>query len=324
MSDQLLIFAGLVFVAVFFLTQGLIIPVFGENRQTRKRLKARLDEIDSGTEGEGIASILREKYLRELSPWESRLESIPALEAFGLVIEQAGHKILAYKVVLIAAALAVAGGYACWIWTRMPLVVIGAVLACGVVPFLKIRLDRTKRFAKFEEQLPDCIDTIRRALLAGHPFVASLKLVSEDCDEPAAREFELTFSDMSYGNDVRRAMLGLLSRVPSVTVMAFVTAVLVQKETGGNLAEILQQISVVIRSRFKFHRKVKTMSAEGRMSAWVLALIPLGLFAFLTVTNPTYLPVMLEDELGQKMVVFAAVWSIIGIFVIRRIIRIDV
>jgi tight adherence protein B len=119
-------------------------------------------------------------------------------------------------------------------------------------------------------------------------------------------------------------MLGLLSRVPSVTVMAFVTAVLVQKETGGNLAEILQQISMVIRSRFRFHRKVKTMSAEGRMSAWVLALVPLGLFAILTVANPEYLPVMLEDELGQKMVAFAAVWSIIGIYFIRRIIRIDV
>ncbi len=118
-------------------------------------------------------------------------------------------------------------------------------------------------------------------------------------------------------------MLGLLSRVPTVTVMALVTAVLVQKETGGNLAEILQQISVVIRSRFRFHRKVKTMSAEGRMSAWVLALIPLGLLAFLMVANPSYLSVLLDDELGQKMVAFAAVWSIIGIYVIRRIIRID-
>jgi tight adherence protein B len=165
---------------------------------------------------------------------------------------------------------------------------------------------------------------MRRALQAGHPFTTSLKLVAQDAEQPAAREFELTFSDLSYGSDVRRAMLGLLSRVPSVTVMALVTAVLVQKETGGNLAEILRQISTVIRGRFRFHRKVKTMSAEGRMSAWVLAMVPLGLFAFLSVSNPEYLPMMLEDPFGQKMVAFAAVWSMLGIYVIRRIIRIDV
>jgi len=197
-------------------------------------------------------------------------------------------------------------------------------LLAGMLPLLKIRRDRTARFEKFEEQLPDCIDIMRRALLAGHPFTTSLKLVAQDVDEPAAREFELTFSDLSYGNDVRRAMLGLLARVPSVTVMALVTSVLVQKETGGNLAEILKQISGVIRGRFRFHRKVKTMSAEGRMSAWVLALVPLGLFAFLSIANPTYLPMMLEDPTGQKMAAFAALWSMIGIFVIRRIIRIDV
>lgn len=324
MSDQMLVFIGLVFLAVFFLSQGMIVPVFGENRKTRKLLEARLRDIDQGVETEDISSILREKYLQKLSPWEAQLESLPWMVSLGRLIEQSGNRILAYRLVLFSVVLAVVGAYVSWRLTRLVPVTALVAIVMGIAPIMKIRRDRAKRFERFEEQLPDCIDIMRRALLAGHPFTTTLKLVAEDADEPAAREFELTFSDLSYGNDVRRAMLGLLGRIPSVTVMALVTSVLVQKETGGNLAEILRQISGVIRGRFRFHRKVKTMSAEGRMSAWVLAMVPLGLFAFLSFANPTYLPMMLDDPMGQKMAVFAAVWSMIGVYVIRRIIRIDV
>jgi tight adherence protein B len=324
MSEQMLIFIGLVFVAAFFLSQGLIIPVFGENAKTRKLLAVRLNDITAKEGGEDIASILRERYLRNLSPVESWLESQPLMEALSKLIEQSGNKILAYRLILISLLMMIVGGCLGWFFTLMPVVALGGAILGAAAPFIKIRGDRTKRFEKFEEQLPDCIDIMRRALLAGHPFTTCLDLVAQDSDQPAAREFELTFSDMTYGNDVRRAMLGLLSRVPSVTVMALVTSVLVQKETGGNLAEILQQISAVIRDRFKFARKVKTMSAEGRMSAWVLAMVPLGLFAFLSFANPTYLPMMLEDPTGQQMAAFAALWSLLGVYVIRRIIRIDV
>ena len=108
---------------------------------------------------------------------------------------------------------------------------------------ITVTRDRNRRMDRFEEQLPDAIDAMKRALRAGHPFGAALKLVAEDMDEPIAREFDLTFADINYGNDTRRAMLGLLQRMPSLTVMALVTAVLVQKETGGNLVEILDQIA---------------------------------------------------------------------------------
>jgi len=178
--------------------------------------------------------------------------------------------------------------------------------------------------AKLEEQLPDAVDVIRRALRAGHPFSAALKLVAEDLEQPIAKEFELTFGDLNYGNDVRRAMLGLLDRVPSVTMMSFVTAVLLQRETGGNLAEILEQISKVVRGRFKFFRKVRTMSAEGRMSAWVLALVPLVLFAAISMTQPNYLPALVHDELGRKLIVGAVVLGLIGTLWIRKLLRIEV
>jgi len=271
-----------------------------------------------------MASLLRERYLRKLSPIERRLEAMPSMEALGAYIEQSGNRILAYRLVILSIAFAASVGVIAWFLTRMPFVAVGAVVIGAAAPYLKIFRDRATRFAQIEEQLPDAIDIMRRALMAGHPFNASLKLVSEDMSEPIAREFELTFSDINFGSDVRRAMLGLLSRVPSVTVMAFVTAVLVQKETGGNLAEILSQIANVVRGRFRFQRRVRTLSAEGRMSAWVLALVPLILFGAMAIMNPDYLPILFEEPIGQKLVVFAFVWASIGLYWIRRIIRIDV
>jgi tight adherence protein B len=324
MSEGLLIFMGLVFLAVFLLTQGLVIPVFGEGKKMRKRLKQRLDEIDADDDGDSMASLLREKYLRSLSPIERTLESITWLEPLRKTIEQAGYSILAYRVVLIAIALGVVGGIVGWSMSHMVLAAIGAAVAGFSMPFMKIWSDRQKRMALFEEQLPDAIDSMKRALKAGHPFGAAIKLIAEDMEDPIAREFELTFADINYGNDLRRAMLGLLQRVPSLTVMALVTSVLVQKETGGNLAEILEQISKVVRGRFRFQRRVKTLSAEGRMSAWILALLPFALFAMISITSPDYLPIMMEKESGQQMIAVSVMLGICGIFWIRKIIRVDV
>ena len=182
-----------------------------------------------------------------------------------------------------------------------------AGLAVGAAPFAVIHVERRKRLEKFDEQLPDAVDIMKRALRAGHPFNACLKLVADDMQPPIAREFELTFADVNYGNDLRQALLGLLARVPSGNLMEVVTAVLIQKETGGNLAEIFERISQVIRSRFRFGRRVRTLSAEGRLSAWILALVPLVLFAVMWLTSPGYLPPLLHEPIGQKLIAFAFV-----------------
>jgi tight adherence protein B len=254
MPEGTWIFLGLVFLTIFLLSQGLVVPVFGEGGKMRKRLKQRLATLDAESADDPIASLLREKYLRDLAPWERSLESLPFMHPLRQMIEQAGYKILAYRVVAISTVL-----------TRMPLAGLAAFFAGFAAPLLKIWKARNDRMAQFEEQLPDAIDAMRRALKAGHPFSATLKLVAEDMEDPIAYEFEQTFADINYGNDARPAMLGLLARVPSVTVMALVTSILVQKETGGNIAEILGEISKVIRSRFRFYRRVRTLSAEGRL-----------------------------------------------------------
>lgn len=324
MSDGMMFFIALIFVAVFFLVQGLAIPVFGESAQARKRLKKKLGEIESANDEEAFSSLLRQKYLRKLSPWERSLESLPRMDALAATIEQSGGKYLAYQVVLFSIALAVVAAFSAWMFFRLWYAPVVAAIIAAYFPLMRIAANRKKRLGLFEEQLPDAIETMTRALRAGHPFPAALKMIGDEFDDPIAAEFELTFGDINYGNDVRRAMLGLLSRIPTVTVMALVTAVLVQKESGGNLAEILERISGVIRGRFKLYRKIKTLSAEGRMSAWVLALVPFGLFVILMITTPDYLPTLVEDARGQKMIVGSMISAACGIFWIRKILRIEV
>lgn len=324
MTDGVMIFVGLVFLAVALLSQGLIVPVFGESRKMRKKLQSRLHEIESETGEESFSSLLRQQYLRNLSPLERQLEDLPAMRHLGRIIAQGGHKFLAYRVVLLSVALGLVSGFVAWEMTRSVMIPLLSLLMAGALPIVKLLRDRTQRIMRFEEQLPDAIDMVKRALRAGHPFTGAIKLVADEMDEPVAGEFAATFADINYGNDARRAMLGLLQRVPSVTVMALVTSVLVQRETGGNLAEILERIAAVVRGRFKLQRKVKTLSAEGRLSAWILALVPLVLFAVIWVTSPDYLPMLLEEEAGKKMIIYGVVSGVVGIFWVRRIIRIEV
>lgn len=324
MSSGMMIFVAMIFVTVFLLAQGLVLPVFGESAKTRKRLLKKLNQIQAATEGDAYSSLLREKYLRRLSSWERQLERLPAMEALAAKIEQAGKKYLAYRVVLLAVILAIVAAVIAWVTTRMALAPVIAGAIGAYLPFLMISHQRGKRMATIEEQIPDAIDTMTRALQAGHPFNATLRMIAEDLEDPIAGEFELTFGDINYGNDLRRAMLGLLARVPSVTMMALVTSVLVQRETGGNLSEILKQISAVVRGRFKLHRKVKSLSAEGRMSAWVLALVPLFLFALISITTPDYLPILVDDPRGQKMIIYGMISGVLGITWIRKILRIEV
>lgn len=324
MSEDVVIFIVMVFSAVFLLVLGLVVPAFGEDRQNRKRLQKRLNAVSGVADQPALNSLLREKYLNELSPTERWLETLPFMAKIARIIEQAGHQFPSYRLVFLSILLAGVGFLVGWMVTRQLLFSIPVALVAALIPILKIYRDRIIRFQKFEEQLPEAIDLMRRALQAGHPFRESLHLVAEDMVDPIAKEFEITFADINYGNDVRRAMLGLLERMPTITVMALVTSVLVQKETGGNLAEILEQISNVIRGRFKFQRKVKTLSAEGRLSAWILCLVPFALVILLSVTTPDYLPVLVEDERGRKFIIYAFAGMLAGIWWVRKIIRISV
>jgi tight adherence protein B len=324
MPNGIWIFLLLVFGAVFLLLQGTVVPVFSESRKMRKRIAARLDRLAQSGSGPELTSLLREKYLRELSPLERSLESVPGMEWLRRMVEQAGRETPAYRIVLVSVGLAVGGALVAWTLSRLWQVAAMATVVGLVLPYVNVLRQRAKRMAQFEEQLPEAIDVIQRALKAGHPFNRCLKLVAEDMQDPIAREFELTFADISYGNDPRRALFGLLERVPSVTLTAFITAVMIQRETGGNLAENLGRISTVIRGRFRFQRRVKTLSAEGRLSGWILALTPLTLFAILWVLHPEYIAILTKHPQGASLITAAVVMGTIGILWVRKLVRIEV
>lgn len=323
MSNGIWLFALLVFFTVVLLLQGTLVPVFSDSRKMNKRIQARLQRLADAAGGPEFTSLLREKYLRDLSDWERTLESLPGMERLARMLEQAGRQTTAYRLVMLSFALSIGCAVVGWIVSRWwPIAIVGALLGL-VAPYFQVTRERAKRFARFEEQMPDAIDMIQRALKAGHPFGQCLKLVAEDMDEPISREFEMTFADLSFGNDPRRALFGMLQRVPSVSVTALITAVLVQRETGGNLAENLAKISSVIRGRFRFQRRVKTLSAEGRLSGWILSMTPLVLFAVLWVMHPDYVGRLTDHPKGPTLIGSAVLLGSIGVLWIRRLVRIE-
>ncbi len=324
LGDNLWVFVALVFAAVFLLSQGLVIPVFGESRSARKRMKRRMKTLASEAENQQRVSLLREHYSKHLSPLEKRLEYSVLLEPLRNLIAQSGLKTPAYKVVLLAIVLAAVAGGIAWTFNKVYWVPLLAAPVGLILPFLYIRKKRSERIARIEEQLPDVVDVIIRALRAGHPFVEAIRLVSAEMPKPVGEEFQITFNEINYGGDVRTALMGLLQRVPSILVMALITAVLVQRESGGNLAEVLEKIAAVIRGRFRFQRKVRTLSAEGRISAWVLTLTPFVLFVLISLINPDYMPMLTESTRGADIVMIALGLIVVGVFWIKRILNLKV
>jgi len=324
MSDGIWIFVLLVFVTVFLLLQGTVVPVFSDSRKMSKRIQARLQRLADASSGPEFTSLLREKYLKELSSFERALESLPGMERFGRILEQAGRQTPAYRVVLLSLALSVGAALVSWIMFRWWQIAIAGAFLGLVLPYFVVLRERARRFARFEEQMPDAIDMIQRALKAGHPFGQCLKLIADDMEEPIAGEFAMTFADISYGNDPRRALFAMLQRVPSVSVTALITAVLVQRETGGNLAENLARISGVIRGRFRFQRRVKTLSAEGRLSGWILSMTPIVLFGVMWLMHPEYIAKLTEHPKGSTLITTAMAMGAVGILWIRRLVRIEV
>lgn len=321
MSSDHLIFIVMVFIAVFMLATSVFVPTAGSDARTARRLRARVNEALERSVPDD-ASIVRGNLLRRLTPLEQRIETVPGMEHLARIIEQSGREVPAYRVATLMAIIAVAGFMLLMLFTRSPLVSLLFSAMLAWVPVLKLQVERRRRLARFEEQLPEALDVMARALRAGHPFSETLKLVSEEMTGPIAQEFGKAFADINYGVSVSDAFHAMLARTPSLSLMTVVTAVLVQRESGGNLAEILDKIAAVVRSRFRFQRRVRTLSAEGRLSAWILVLIPFALATVMTVVSPNYLSMMVKDPTGRTLVMFAFVMIIVGIIWIRRIIRI--
>lgn len=322
-QSTLIIFLILVAGAVFLLSQLILVPSFGTKSIESRKIRQRLRKVtEAGLSGE--YSLVRKKYLRELSMFERWMESIPGSDAIEDVVEQAGKDYRPYHVIFLMLVLAFVAGIVAWYFTANFIAVFVAALFVGFLPYMKLKNDRKKRLDLFEEQLPDALDMMTRALRAGYPFNEAMHYIAEEMQDPIAKEFGLTFEEINYGRDVRQAFNYLLMRVPSTNLIAATTAILIQRETGGNLAELLDKISDILRKRFRFQRRVKTLTAENRMSAWVLSLLPFAVFLALTIRSPDYVKPLFDTEMGHMILIIGLILQVIGAFWVRKQINFDI
>lgn len=247
--------------------------------------------------------------------WSSRLRDFVA---------QAGMKTKPAKLLLISAVI----GLGSYLITKMfypqfPIAVLAAIIAT-VVPFSVVAFKRRRRLRKFEEHFPEALDLLGRAVRAGHAFTTGLEMIAKESSEPVAEEFRATFEEQNFGLPLKDALLNMTERVPMVDVRFFVTALLIQKETGGNLAEILDGLSRVIRDRFRIHREVKTRTAQGRLTAAILISLPPLMMLMLEIINPHYIHILVDDPAGPVVLSIAVGMQLIGSALLWKIIHFEV
>ncbi|WP_417607562.1 type II secretion system F family protein [Oceanimonas baumannii] len=321
---NMLIFLALVGLAVACLSMAMFVPISQPRLKYSTMLKRRVQALADENREQAQASIFRTKKLDALSPALRRIETLPAMERVAFSLELAGSRLYAYQLVLRLGiiTLLLAGGS--WLWLHNLWLSLMMLVVPSLVVWLKLKRNYLQRLALYEQQMPEALDIMKRGLQAGYSFADTIKLISEQMPDPIGREFALVFADINYRKDVRKAMTGLLERVPSISNMALVSAVQVQRETGGNLVENIDKLAKIIRDRFKFNRQLRTLSAEGRMSGWVLVLTPFALFALIFLTTPSYVTELVSTPEGNKLLIGGAIGMILGTWWISKIIKIEV
>ena len=196
------------------------------------------------------------------------------------------------------------------------------MLVAGWLPLLRLTRARDARMVRFERQLPEALDMMSRAMRAGHAFPTALKLVADEVAAPLCEEFRTAFDEVNFGVSMADALNNLAQRVPSMDLQYFVVAVLIQRESGGNLTELLTSISNIIRDRHKLAGQVRVLSAEGRISAWVLGLLPFGAGSMMALANPETMSVLVNDPIGRQLSGAALGMMGFGVLAIRKIVRI--
>ncbi|HLY92600.1 MAG TPA: type II secretion system F family protein [Candidatus Angelobacter sp.] len=313
-------------VSIFFIVLIVafaVLALITEPSKTDKQIHARLVELDRGatatptSEDQGIV-----KHVT--------FSTIPAFDRF------LRHNRTALHLQLLIEQCDLKWTVGRFIFSTLLLVGVGAALgnwwiaanpvgwlpgfAFGALPYLYLLQKRARRLRRFAEQLPEAIDLMSRGLRAGQALPATIETVAQECDDPLRSVFRRAADEQSFGLPFREAMLNISRRVPVADLQFLVTAILVQKETGGNLAQILDKASQVVRERVRVAGQLRIRTAQGRLTGWILAGLPFALFIGMNFLHPGYGKVLFEDPLGRKMVTYAAVMLVLGIFLVRRIV----
>jgi tight adherence protein B len=311
----------MVAVAVFAL-----VSLFDQRNARARLLKERLANESKAPElaPEAELEILRDEQLSEIPALDSLLRRSARVSNIQKVLAQGGMSVRAGNFLGLSALAGIVIAILAYSVTKRVEVAWLALLVGFLLPYSYISFRRNKRFEKFEELFPEAIDTLARAVRAGHAFTTALEMISNEVSEPVCGEFRQLYEEQKFGMPVRDALINLTERMPLVDVKFFVTAVMLQRETGGNLAEILDNLSYVIRERFKIQRQVRVYTAQGRLTMALLMGMPPIIVTVMLVLNPTFIRPLFSDPIGHTLLVAGIVLQTIGYFVIRKIIRIQV
>jgi tight adherence protein B len=316
--------------AAFVIGVGLVMGVYTGAMKlpevlAQRKLQNRLDELSAP-----VDETTTDKALVKLS----EAGPLPALErmisgtergsAFGRWIEQSGLKLSISGVLIIALVCAVLFAILVTMLTRSPFGIPAGFAIGFALPFMFLKFKRTKRLRAFEEQFPEALDLIARALKAGHAFATGLKMAADELDEPVGPEFRKTFDEQNFGLPLKDALENLTLRLPILDVRFFATAVLIQRETGGNLSEILENLAHVVRERFKILRQVRVYTAHGRLTGYVLLALPAVLGIALSFINPDHMNMLFRERMGQILLMVAMGMQIAGYIWIKQVVKIEV
>lgn len=318
----IMVFAGV------FLVSALLIAATGVGASEReKQTLARLDAVlaeDITKNKDDMVDFRRNELLSSIPLLNRMLLQLEVAPKLRLFIYQANLKWTPGVFLLTSFSLWVFGSYLIYLRVGSAVAAVILGLLPAAAPFAYVSAKRTKRFNKFEEGLPPALDMMVSGLRGGHSLVSAIGLVAREVPDPIGREFQVCFEEQNYGLEFRTAMENLSTRMPIQDVKIITTAILIQKETGGNLAEVLDKCAHVIRERFRLKKEIRVKTAQGRLTGWILSLLPVALGLLLFLVNPNGISLLWRHPLGQKMLYSGAVMTLIGALIIRKIVQIRV
>ena len=321
-----MIISFLVFVFALFLVLGAYLLATNSTDKKRARLQKRLSEaLMHSAQTEDVEVVLARSELMSEIPWVNRtLINIQAALHLKRMLDQANLAITPSRLLMFSFMAGMLGALAASVVTVfIPLMVLAGLVTASL-PLLHVWWRRKRRFDQFLEQLPDSLDLISRALSAGHAFSEALHMVSIEMPNPIAAEFRKAYEEQNLGLSVKLALENLTQRMPVLDLKMCVTAILIQRETGGNLAEILEKVAYTIRERFRILGDLKTLTTSSRMSAWLLCGLPIGVALAVTIMNPEYMSVLWKDPRGHYLIAAALFMQITGMLIVRKILNIKI
>ena len=321
-----MIISFLVFVFALFLVLGSYLLATHGTDKKRARLQKRLSEAllhSAHTEDVDVV-LARNELMSEIPMVNRTLINIQAALQLKRMLDQADLHITPSRLLMFSFMSGMLGALAASVLTVfIPLMILGG-LVCAAIPLVHVWWKRKKRFDAFLYHLPDALDLMSRALSAGHAFSESLHMVSMEMPEPIATEFRKAYEEQNLGLSVKLALENLTQRIPLLDLKMCVTAIMIQRETGGNLAEILEKVAYTIRERFRIMGDLKTLTTSSRMSAWLLCALPIFVALAVTVMNPEYMSVLWKDPRGHYLIAAAMTMQITGMLIVRKILKIKI